>query len=105
MPRYTREEFMREFDIDEAGVEAAGERLHAYMIGWHLAQLREKAGVTQVELAQRLGVNQSRISAIENGDPDVMSLATLRTYIEALGGTLQLTATINNHQFDIPAII
>ena len=103
MPTYSRAEFMAEFDIDEADVATAGQRVGAYIQGWNLAQMRKDAGITQAQLAQALGVNQSRISAIEHGDPDSMSLATIRAYIEALGGKLRLAAEFGDHQVQFPA--
>jgi transcriptional regulator with XRE-family HTH domain len=55
-----------------------------------LAELREAAAVTQVELASRLGRNQSTVSRIERQDD--LYLSTLREYVEALGGELDLVA-------------
>lgn len=55
-----------------------------------LAQLREAADVTQVQLAERLGRNQSTVSRIERQDD--LYLSTLREYVEALGGQLDLVA-------------
>lgn len=103
MPRYTRKQFMDEFAIDEGDVAAAGERIDAYVQGWNLAQMRKDAGFTQAEIADVLGVTQSRISAIENGDPNSMALATIRAYIEALGGKLRLAAEFGDHQVQFPA--
>lgn len=105
MPKYTRNEFMAEFDINETDVAAASERIDAYVQGWNLAQMRKDAGMTQVELAKALGVNQSRISAIEHGDPDSMTLATTRAYVEALGGRLRLAAEFGDHQIQFPAVV
>ncbi len=103
MPKYSREDFLREFDVDEADVAAAGERIGAYIQGWHLAQMRKDAGMTQVQVAQALGVGQSRVSAIEHGDPGSMSLSTIGAYIEALGGHLRLAAEFGDHQVQFPA--
>ena len=103
MPKYTRAEFMTEFDIDESDVAAAGKRIDAYIQGWNLAQMRKEAGLTQVQLARILGVNQSRVSTIEHGDPSSMELATIRSYIEALGGKLRLAVEFGDHQIQFPA--
>lgn len=55
-----------------------------------LAELRASRGVTQVELAKELEINQSNVSGIERrGDA---YLSTLAEYIEGLGGTLKLSA-------------
>lgn len=55
-----------------------------------LDQLRAARQLTQQNLAQALGVNQSAISKIEKRTD--MYLSTLRSYIEALGGTLDIQA-------------
>lgn len=54
-----------------------------------LAELRKKAGLSQSELASRLGVSQSAISQIESQQN--LKLDTLASYVEALGGRLKLS--------------
>ena len=48
-----------------------------------LREARERAGVTQVELARRLGQTQSFVSKIELGDRR-LDLVQLRTFLAAL---------------------
>jgi len=55
-----------------------------------LGDVRTGLGITQVELAKRLGVSQGNVSELERRD-DVY-LSTLREYVEALGGTLEVAA-------------
>jgi DNA-binding XRE family transcriptional regulator len=55
-----------------------------------LADVRTGLGITQVELAKRLGVSQGNVSELERRD-DVY-LSTLREYVEALGGELEISA-------------
>ena len=55
-----------------------------------LAELRERRGTTQVELAARLGKNQGNVSRLERRDD--LYLSTLREYLAALGGELELVA-------------
>jgi len=55
-----------------------------------LVRLREAAGLTQKEMAERFGVSQARISQIENGRD--FHFSTLQKYIAALGGTLRVEA-------------
>lgn len=57
-----------------------------------LKALRKSLGWTQVELADELGISQAALSKIENQRD--LHLSTLKRYLEALGGTLQLTVTI-----------
>ena len=52
-----------------------------------LAALRQKSGVTQVELAQMLGQSQSFISKVERGDRR-LDIIQLRTICQTLGTTL-----------------
>ena len=49
-----------------------------------LREARERAGVTQVQLAERLGQTQSFVSKIEQGDRR-MDVVQLRTILRALG--------------------
>jgi transcriptional regulator with XRE-family HTH domain len=55
----------------------------------HLRSLRKARGLTQVALAQRLGVTQSRVSAIER-NPSVMSVEQLCGVLRALDAQLVL---------------
>jgi DNA-binding XRE family transcriptional regulator len=55
-----------------------------------LEQLRAARQLTQTDLAQVLGVNQSAVSKLEKRTD--MYLSTLRSYIEAMGGTLDIQA-------------
>jgi hypothetical protein len=45
-------------------------------------------------VAQRLGVRQERVSAIERGDPGPAAVRTLAAYVEAVGGRLEVSADI-----------
>jgi transcriptional regulator with XRE-family HTH domain len=57
-----------------------------------LARIRMAAGVTQVQLAERLGVGQAQISKTEHR-ADVR-LSTLVAYLNALGAHAQVTVTL-----------
>jgi transcriptional regulator with XRE-family HTH domain len=59
-----------------------------------LGRLREACGTTQVELAGALGVTQANVSRIEHQDD--LYLSTLREYVEALGGRLQVAAIFDD---------
>ena len=61
-----------------------------------LRQLREGLNLTQSVIAERLEIGQHSVSRMESrGD---IKLSTLRTYIEALGGQLTITATFPDHE-------
>jgi DNA-binding XRE family transcriptional regulator len=59
-----------------------------------LKDMREAFAHTQVELAQSLGVGQDTISRLERRND--MLLSTLRHYVEAMGGRLELVARFPN---------
>lgn len=63
-----------------------------------LVELRTAAGLTQAQLAQRLGVSQENVSRIERAEDT--QLSTMRRYVEALGGTLELHAVFADR--DVP---
>jgi DNA-binding XRE family transcriptional regulator len=53
-----------------------------------LAELRRQRGLTQTELAPRLGISQSDLSKLERRSD--IRLSTLRSYLESLGGRLRI---------------
>lgn len=54
-----------------------------------LVSLREQAGLSQRELARRLGVSQPRVAAIERARN--VTIEVLEQYVAAVGGELELT--------------
>jgi len=59
-----------------------------------LKDLRQAAQQTQQELADALGVGQDTISRLEKRSD--MLLSTMRRYVEAMGGSLELVAQFPN---------
>lgn len=51
-------------------------------------QSRQKRGLSQIDLAQRIGSSQSRVAKMEAGDPSVSLDLILRAFF-AFGGTRQ----------------
>jgi len=60
-----------------------------FKIGLMLRAAREKAGLTQVDVAKRLRTKKSAISRIENHAEDIR-LSTLENFAEAIGKRLCL---------------
>ncbi|GAB4629605.1 hypothetical protein MOKP44_38720 [Mycobacterium avium subsp. hominissuis] len=58
---------------------------------YRLRELREAAGYTQTTLAAAIGVGQNRVSQMEHGDLDSSRVDTLRKYVEATGGELEVS--------------
>lgn len=82
-------------------VEAHKHRMIAETRAWRLRELREQFDLTQIELAAELEVSQNRVSRIERGDIDKTQVDTLRRYVEALGGHLQLVVQVGDDTFQI----
>src|SRR5450759_3536525 len=59
-----------------------------------LVEARQKAEVTQVEMARRLGVSQAQIARIEKRGYDAYTLNTLRRYVAALGSGFVLEVRV-----------
>lgn len=63
-----------------------------------LVEARQDAGLTQQQLAQRLGVSQSQVAKIERRGYETYTLTTLRRYVEALGQDFRLEVRISHAQ-------
>ncbi len=63
-----------------------------------LAEARQEAGLTQVEMARKLGVSQAQVARIEKVGYDAYTLKTLRRYIEALGPNYSLQIQVVRHE-------
>src|SRR5688572_27100420 len=57
---------------------------------------QEGAGLTQAELAQRLGVSQAQVARIEKCGYDAYTLNTLRKYVAALGDGFSVEVKIHS---------
>jgi transcriptional regulator with XRE-family HTH domain len=60
--------------------------------------MRRRLGITQAQVAARMGITQSRVSAIEHPKPGTTELRTLAAYFEALGGRLEIIADFSNQR-------
>jgi transcriptional regulator with XRE-family HTH domain len=68
---------------------------------YRLRQLRKDRMARQEDVAAAMNVSQSRISRIESGDIEHAELATLRAYVQALGGVLRVTADFGNEKLNL----
>ncbi|KAB5608284.1 helix-turn-helix domain-containing protein [Bifidobacterium jacchi] len=89
---YTPEQFAADSGISREEIDRAKERLLEEMRLYELKEARKAQDVTQKELAERMGVSQKRVSVLESGDVDRTEIRTLRRYLQAIGGSLQVNA-------------
>lgn len=78
----------------EQGVAEARKRNQAYIDGHRLADRRQTLGLSQTDVADRLGVTKSRVSQIERGE--VSTVEAIARYVQALGGQLQISAVFGD---------
>lgn len=96
-----REKKQREGRWDQARVDELGAEMMAEVRAHRLAEVRATYDVNQSDLAERIGVSQSRVSRIERGELDHTEIATIRDYVEALGGELEVLAKFGNERIVI----
>jgi DNA-binding XRE family transcriptional regulator len=66
----------------------------------HLVEARMAAGLTQQEVAQRLGVSQTQVARIERRGYGAYTLNTLRRYVAALGEGCALNVQVRQRETD-----
>jgi len=67
--------------------------------------LREAVGRTQIGVAEAARMNQSDVSRLESrSDFDDCQVSTLRRYIEAIGGRLELVATFGDKKISLAGV-
>jgi hypothetical protein len=81
-----------------SAIAAGMERLRAEQRAYRLAELRRRLGFSQAQVADRMGVTQGRVSAIENAMPGATELRTIAAYVEALGGRLEVIADFGDQR-------
>ncbi|MBO0874543.1 MAG: helix-turn-helix transcriptional regulator [Pseudonocardia sp.] len=90
MNSYTRWKDVRASYVERVGgeesVQAGKEELLAPVRGRRLAEIRRGRGLTQQDVADRMGVTKGRVSQIEQGK--VAGNEVLARYAAALGGRL-----------------
>ena len=99
--RVSLDDVMERMGLTWEDIEPYKRELERYLDGYALAEVRKGQGVTQRELAQRIGVSQNRISKIEKGEFHKTQLVTVRKYIEALGGRLDIIATFGGQRIPL----
>ena len=62
-----------------------------------LVEARLEAGLTQKDVAKRMGISQAQVARIEKRGYEAHTLRTLQRYIEALGNRYKLVVSIQKN--------
>lgn len=97
----TQNEGQRSFEEDRARALADPEframyeeELRKKELWLQLVEARQEAGLTQKEVAERLGVSQAQVARIEKNGYENYTLRTLRRYLKALNDQFILSIKI-----------
>lgn len=99
-PRTLKDQLQRR-PVNEERVAALEETMMSEVRSARLAEIRRELSLNQSQLAEQLHVSQNRVSRIERGDIEHTQLETLRKYIEALGGTIEVTAKFGSQRYSL----
>jgi len=97
----TLDELHQQRPVNRERVEKHKQRMLAEVRAYRLRELREQAGLTQAELAERIGVGQRQVSKIEHGDLDNAKIGTIRRYLEAVGGDLSIEYVMGDRRIQV----
>lgn len=81
----------------EESLEDARQQTQAYIDGYRLVERRRSLGMTQTDVADRMGVSKSRISQIERGE--VSTFNVIARCVDALGGQIQVSAVFGDDHY------
>lgn len=95
------DEFLAQHPVDRANIEVHKQRMLAEVRAFKLRELRQDAGLTQQQVAERIGVSQRQVSKIERGDLDSAKAGTIRGYLEAVGGELALEFIVGDTRVQV----
>lgn len=88
-----------ELEVDESRVERECARRLRAILGYELVDRREAAGLSRKDVAKAMRARRSWVRAIalvERGEVDRCRLGVLRSYVEAIGGKLEVRATFDD---------
>ena len=95
--KYTEwSELRATLDVDPEAVAIAESAIESAVAAYLLCELRKSKGLSQAQVASRMGVSQRRVSAIERGEVNRSEVETIRSYIHALGGQVHLVAELDD---------
>lgn len=87
--------------VNREAVDRHKARMRDEVRAFRLRELRAAQSLTQVQVAALAHIRQSRVSSIENGDIGSAQVNTLRKYVSALGGELDITVRLGDETFTL----
>jgi hypothetical protein len=72
------------------------------LLEMNLQELRKAAGVTQADVAAKTGMAQADVSRTESREDH--RLSTLRRYVEALGGEIEVNAVVKGRRIRLVGV-
>jgi DNA-binding XRE family transcriptional regulator len=88
--RHDHEAFLAKARLRKGFSEAYEALELEYQVVGQLLKARERAGLTQDAVAERMGTTKSAISRLESAGKHAPSLSTLRRYAQAVGCDIQV---------------
>jgi len=95
-------EIRRKTKLSDEERAAVDRKVGRELLEMSLREVRELAGKNQVDVAEALEKAQSEISKIENREDWLLS--TLRRYVEALGGELEVVAVLGDKRLRLRGV-
>lgn len=90
--------------VDTPEKRALYEEISAKSDLWlQLVEARQAAGLTQRQLAKRLGVSQAQVARIEKRGYESYTLNSLRRYVQALGEDFILEVRVQQRRHEGPS--
>lgn len=77
-------------------IQAESDELHREYV---LSQIRQQAGFTQMEVAEKLGISQPTYAECEKGSN--MRIGTLQRIVAALGGCLSFHVSLEGREYNL----
>jgi len=99
---YHRWQDLRQKKLSSAQLERIDQEVERELLEMDLRAVRELVGKTQVEVAESTNMTQSEVSRLEHR-ADVR-LSTVKRYVEALGGELEVFAAFGDKRVRLRAV-
>lgn len=98
---WTLQDHLAEHPVDRECVDEHKRRMLAEARAHRLRELREQIGLTQLQLADLIGIGRRIVSRIEHGDLEDIRLGILRAYIENVGAELSVSSVLDDEHIRI----